>query len=145
MPSPTTDEISVLPDGSWHIGAAPIVHQPSLAYLKAHLVFTDHGAFLEERGKRLKVTVAGPAFQVVRLVLDESRGTARVVLDDASEEPLTDLAMGHETARFECAARGGCARAAFSRGAHQTLLEHAVEEDGRFFLRSGEALIPIRT
>jgi hypothetical protein len=140
MPSPTTDEISVLPDGSWHIGAAPIVHQPSLAYLKAHLVFTDHGAFLEERGKRLKVTVAGPAFQVVRLVLDESRGTARVVL-----EPLTDLAMGHETARFECAARGGCARAAFSRGAHQTLLEHAVEEDGRFFLRSGEALIPIRT
>lgn len=32
-----------------------------------------------------------------------------------------------------------------SRGAHQTLLQHAEEESGRFFLRAGTLLIPVRT
>ena len=45
--------------------------------------------------------------------------------------------MNDETGRFECAVRGGRFRARLSRGAHQLLLDHVVEEDGAFFLRVG--------
>ena len=53
--------------------------------------------------------------------------------------------MSEISGRFECLARGGRARAVFSRAAHQALLDHAIEQDGEFFLQAGERLIRIRT
>jgi len=35
--------LRVLPGGSWRIGDLPVAHEPSLAYLKRHLVFEDDG------------------------------------------------------------------------------------------------------
>jgi hypothetical protein len=127
------------------VGEFRIVHLPSLRYLKARLVFEDAGAFVVEGARRLPVSVDGPAFEVIELRLPDA-GEARVVLDDGSEEILgpDSLAADAQTGRVECAARGGRARAAFSRAAQQSLLEHVEEASGQFFLRVGGRRLPIR-
>jgi hypothetical protein len=141
------ESLRVDADGTWRTGEAPVSHARSLAYFKAHLVFEDAGAFVVDGARRLLVRVEGPAFEVVRLSVDATRGELRVELDDGSAEPLPPdgLGMDARSGRFECRVRGGRARALLSRGAHQALLEHAVEEDGRFYVRAGTARFPIRT
>lgn len=144
---PVPEGVRVLPDGSWRVGGFPILHAPSLRLLKSRLVFDDEGAFITDGPNRLPVQVEGPAFEVVSLVLDAETQEARALLDDGSEEPVTGatLAMNEETGRFECAARGGRARALFSRAAHQVLLDNVAEKDGVFFLCVGARRIPVRT
>ena len=140
--------LRVLPDGTWRTGEAPVAHDNSLAYFKAHLVFEDGGAFVLAEGQRMPVAIEGPAFEVVALVLDPQRGIARVILDDGTGEMVADdsLGMNEATGRLECAVKGGRARALFSRAAHQTLLEY-VEQDaaGHFTLRVGRRQIAIRS
>ena len=58
------------------------------------------------------------------------------MLDDGSEESLTEVGMDAVSGRFYCAVRGGRARAVLSRAAHQALIEHVEQEDG--------ALLPLR-
>jgi hypothetical protein len=139
--------LRVLPDGSWRVGELPVVHDRGLFYLKSHLVFEDDGAFVVDGPRRVQVQVQGPAFEVIRLEIDAARGTAAAVLDDGTVEPVTEgsLGMDEGSGRFECSVRGGRARARLTRGAHQTLLANAEEQEGRFALRAGVALIPIRT
>jgi hypothetical protein len=139
--------VRVLPDGGWRVGGFAIVHEPSLRYLKARLVFEEGGAFLVEGSRRVPVDVKGPAFVVTTLRLDPDAGEAWVTLDDGSEEPLPAdaLSLSDETGRFECLVRAGRARAVLSRGAHQALLEHVEEEDGGFVLRVGTSRITVRT
>ncbi len=52
--------------------------------------------------------------------------------------------MDPRTGRFHCVVRDGRAQAVLSRAAHQTLLAHAGQEDGRFFLQAGERRLPVR-
>jgi hypothetical protein len=139
--------LRVKPDGSWHVGDHQVLHPPTLRFLKAHLVFSDEGAFVEDSGRKMPIVIEGPAFQATALVVDETTSTARVVLDDGSEEVVreTSLGMDEDTGRFECLVRGGRARALLTRAAHQSLLRHAEEEAGRFFLRAGDRRIPLRT
>jgi hypothetical protein len=143
---PAPEGVRVGPDGSWSVGEFRIVHLPSLRFLKARLVFEDEGAYLVEGARRLPVAVDGLAFEVTELRLDPAAGEARVVLDDGSEEVVgpDSLAMDPRTGRVECLARGGRARAAFSRATHQALLEHVEEAEGRFFLCVGSRRLPIR-
>ena len=144
---PAPEGIRVGADGSWSVGEFRIVHLPSLRFLKARLVFEDEGAFLVEGERRLPVAVEGPAFEVTELRLDAATGEARAILDDGSEEVLgpDSLATDAKMGRLECLARGGRARAAFSRAAHQALLEHAEEARGCFYLCVGRRRLPIRT
>jgi hypothetical protein len=144
---PHPEGIRVLPDGAWRVGGLAMRHAPSLRFLKSHLVFGDDGAFLVQGGRRLAVSVEGPAFEVVTLRLDPATGEARAALDDGSEERVgpDSIAMNAGTGRFECLVRGGRARAVFSRGAHQALLDNVVEEGGRFALAVGGWRIPLRT
>lgn len=137
----------MLADGSWRVGDLPIAHAAGLRYLKAHLVFENGGSFVSVGPARVPVAVAGPAFQALALRIHPEDGTAAVALDDGSEEPVADDAIGMDPAngRFECLVRGGKARAVLSRPAHQTLLENAAEQGGRFFLRAGARSISIRT
>ncbi len=139
--------LRVLADGSWRTGDLPVVHGPSLRYLKERLVFEDDGAFVVDGPRRMPIAVDGPAFEVVALTLEPAAAVARVRLDDGSDETVTDTALGMDdaTGRFECAVRGGRARAFFSRGAHQTLLQHVEQDGGTFYLRVGKRRIPIRT
>jgi hypothetical protein len=140
--------VRVLPDGAWHVGEFAIVHGPSLRYLKARLVFEEHGAFLVDGTQRLPVVVEGPPFEVTALEIDRERGEARVRLDDGSTERLSvdSLSADERTGRVECLVRGAQARAVFSRTAHQTFLAHVEQdEDGRFYLRTGLQLWPVRT
>jgi hypothetical protein len=135
-------------DGSWQVGDLPVVHEHTLRFLKSHLVFEEDGAaFVVDGRRRMPVEVEGPAFQVTGLLLDPARGEAYATLDDGGSEPIGDasLRMNRDTGRFECAARGGRARALFSRAAHQALLAHAEEEGGEFYLRVGSRRFPIRT
>jgi hypothetical protein len=143
---PSPEGIRVDPDGGWSVGEFRIAHQPSLRFLKARLVFEDEGAFLVEGDQRLPVAVEGPAFEVTELKLDPAAGEARVVLDDGSEEVVGPDSLGTDarTGRVECLARGGRARAALSRAAHQALLEHVEETRGHFFLRVGTRRLSIR-
>jgi hypothetical protein len=143
---PAPEGVRVLPDGSWTVGEFRIVHLPSLRVLKERLVFEDEGAFLAEGERRLPVTVEGPAFEVVELRLDPEAAEARVILDDGSEEVVGPDSLGTDpdSGRVECLARGGRARAAFSRAAHQALLEHVEEANGRFYLRVGSRRLAIR-
>ncbi len=143
---PAPEGVRVSPDGSWSVGEFRIVHLPSLRFLKERLVFEDEGAFLVEGERRLPVAVDGPAFQVVELRLDAEAAEARVVLDDGSEEVLGHDTLGTDpnTGRVECLVRGGHARAAFSRSAHQALLPHVEETRGRFYLRVGSRRLAIR-
>ena len=106
------------PDGSWRVGGLHVVHPPTLRYLKSHLAFEADGA----------------------------RGTATAVLDDGSQETVREdsLGMDPQTGRFHCLVRDGRAQAVLSRPAHQTLLAHAGEDGGRFFLQAGERRIPVR-
>ncbi len=142
---PIPEGVRVLKDGAWRVGGFPVVHEPSLRHLKSRLVFEETGAFLVDGRQRMPVTVEGPPLEVLSVVLDRDRGEARVLLDDGTEEALVEAHLDGETGRFECRARGGRARAAFSRAAHQVLLEHFTEDDGRFYLRVGAHQIPIRT
>jgi hypothetical protein len=147
---PIPEGLRVLRDGTWCVGELPAVHEASLRYLKSRLVFDEDGAYVTQGDRRLPVRVEGPAFEVVRLVLDPARDEARVVLDDGSEERVASgaLRMDEETGRFECLVRGGRARAVLSRGAHQALLNNAnIEEEGGggFFLVVGRARLAIRT
>lgn len=134
-------------DGSWHVGELPIAHAAGLKYLKAHLVFENGAAFVAVGPARVPVVVEGPAFEALTLRIHPESGTVAVMLDDGSEERVGDDAIGMDpaTGRFECLVRGGRARAALSRPAHQSLLEHAEEQGGRFFLRAGRRSISIRT
>jgi len=143
---PIPQGVRVAPDGSWSVGEFRIVHAPSLRFLKERLVFEDAGAFLVQGERRLPVAIEGPAFEVTELRLLPDAGEALAVLDDGSVEVLgpDSLATDASTGRAECTARGGRARAAFSRGAHQALLEHVEEVGGRFFLRVGQRRLPIR-
>jgi hypothetical protein len=139
--------LRVLPDGSWQVGDQPVQHPASLLYLKAHLVFRDDGAFVEDGGKLLRVTLEGPPLTVLRLEMDPGRGEVRAHLDDGRVEPIREnaLAMNQDTGRFEFGARGGLARAVLSRSSHQTLLQHAEEDGGEFYLRCGLRRIALRT
>jgi hypothetical protein len=143
---PAPEGVRVGPDGSWSVGEFRIVHLPSLRFLKARLVFEDEGAFLVEGAQRLPVAVEGPAFEVTELRLDAAAGEARVVLDDGTEEVLGPDSLGTDprSGRVECLARGGRARATFSRAAHQALLEHVEEAQGSHYLRVGRRRLPIR-
>lgn len=138
--------LTVAPDGSWRVGALHVIHPPTLRYLKAHLVFEEGGAFVVDGAQRMPVLVEGPAYEVVRLVIDAARGTARAVLDDGSEEDVREdsLGMDPRTGRFHCVVREGRAHAVLSRPAHQTLLAHAGQEGGRFFLQAGGRRLPVR-
>ncbi len=143
---PIPQGVRVAPDGTWTVGEFRIVHAPSLRFLKERLVFDDSGAFLVQGDKRMPVVVAGPAFEVTELRLVPEAGEALAVLDDGSVEPLgpDSLTTDAATGRAECTARGGRARAVFSRAAHQALLQHVEEVGGRYFLRVGERRLPIR-
>ncbi|HSD27933.1 MAG TPA: hypothetical protein VLL75_11570 [Vicinamibacteria bacterium] len=143
---PVPEGVRVAPDGTWSVGEFRIVHAPSLRFLKERLVFEDEGAFVVQGDRRLPVAVEGPAFEVTELRLVPDSSEARVVLDDGSEEVLgpDSLAADMRTGRVECAARGDRARAVFSRAAHQALLAHVEEVDGRFFLRVGRRLLSIQ-
>ena len=139
--------VRVLPDGAWRVGEFAIVHEPSLRFLKARLVFEEQGAFLVDGGQRLPVVVDGPAFGVTALEIDRERGEALVVLDDGSREPVRgdSLCADEKTGHVECLVRGGRARALLSRGAHQTFLAHVEQdEDGRFYLRAGLRRFAVR-
>jgi hypothetical protein len=142
---PIPEGVRVLKDGGWRVGGFPVVHEPSLRHLKARLVFEEDGAFVVDGAQRMPVVVEGPPLEVLSVVLDREHGEARVLLDDGSEEPLHEAFMVWETGRIECPVRGGRARAVFSRGAHQVLLENFTEEDGRFYLQVGAGHVPIRT
>jgi hypothetical protein len=133
-------------DGTWVVGDEPVAHDRSLFYFKSHLVFDEGGAFVVDGARRLQVAVDGPAFQVIALGVDPLRGEARATLDDGTEEPIGDesISIDADSGRFECAVRGGRARAALSRGAHQALLDHAEEDQGRFYLRAGLRRFRIR-
>jgi hypothetical protein len=146
-PWPVPEGVRIASDGRWSVGEFRIVHAPSLRFLKERLVFEEAGAFLVQGERRLPVVVEGPAFEVTELRLVPDSGEARAVLDDGSEEVLgpDSLATDARSGRAECTARDGRARAAFSRGAHQALLEHVEEVGGRFFLRVGDRRLPIRT
>ena len=139
--------LRVLPDGSWRVGELQVIHPPTLRYLKAHLVEEAGAPFLVDGDRRMPIQLDGPPFEVLTLVLDEAAGTAAVVLDDGSKEPVTEtsLGMNQDTGRFECAVRGGRFRARLSRAAHALLLDHVVEENGAFLLRIGARRLPLRT
>jgi hypothetical protein len=138
--------LTVEPDGSWRVGELHVIHPPTLRYLKSHLVFEEGGAFVVDGAHRMAVAVGGPAFVASRLVIDGPAGSARVVLDDGSEETIREDSLGMDptTGRFECTVRGGQARAVLSRPAHQTLLAHVGQEGGSFFLQAGERRLPVR-
>ena len=139
--------LHVCPDGSWRVGEYHVIHPPSLRYFKSHLVREEGAAAVVDGDQRIPITVEGPAFQVMTLVLDRDRGEARAVLDDGSVETLEDgvLGMNRATGRFECAVRHGTFRAILGRGPHQALLDNLEEETGRFFLRVGQRRIDVRT
>lgn len=139
--------LQVQPDGSWRVGGVLMIHPPTLRYLKSHLVLDDQGgAFVVDGAQRVPVAVQGPAFEVVSLVIDDARGTARAILDDGSEEVIREdsLGMDPRTGRFHCLARDGRAQAVLSRPAHQTLLAHVGQEGGGFFLLAGSRRLPVR-
>lgn len=142
---PIPEGVRVTKDGAWRVGGFPVIHAPSLRHLKQHLVFEDAGVFIADGDQRLPVLVEGPPLEVLSLHMDESCGEVSAVLDDGSEETLDGAEMNAETGRFECWAHGGRARAVFSRAAHQVLLDHVSEEDGRFYLRVGPRRLPILT
>jgi hypothetical protein len=131
--------LRVAKDGSWWVGELPVQHAASLFHLKRHLIFADDGAYVAEGGRRIPVVVEGPPFFVQSLLLDPLAGAATAVLDDGTTEAIgdTSLSVDEETGRIECQVRGGRARAALSRAAHQTILDHVEEEEGRFYLRVG--------
>jgi hypothetical protein len=139
--------LRVLTDGSWRVGDHQVLHPPTLRYLKSHLIAEGASSFVADGEQRMPIQVEGPPFEVTTLVRDEAGGTAVVVLDDGSTEPVRDgsLGMNEETGRFECAVRGGAFRARLSRAAHHMLLDNVVEEDGAFFLRVGPRRIALRT
>jgi len=139
--------LKVTPDGSWHTGDRPVAHQATLRYLKAQLQFEDEGAFIVDGEKRMPIEIEGPPFEVVTFELDEAASFAKLRLDDGSEEELGEkaLEMNEESGRLECRVREGRGCATLSSGAHQTLLEHAVEEDGAFYLACGDSRYLIRT
>ena len=137
----------VRPDGSWRVGELHVIHPPTLRHLKSHLVFFEAGgAFVVDGAQRIPVELDGPPFEVVSLVIDAARGTAMAVLDDGSEETVREdsLGMDPRTGRFHCVVRDGRAKAVLSRPAHQTLLAHAGQEGGRFFLQAGERRLRVR-
>ena len=139
--------LDVRPDGSWRIGDLHVIHPPTLRYLKSHLVVEDEGrAFVVDGAQRVPVEIHGPPFEVVSLVIDGAAGTARVVLDDGSEETVQEdsLGMDPQTGRFHCRVRDRRAQAVLSRPAHQTLLAHIAQEGGRFFLQAGTLRLPVR-
>jgi hypothetical protein len=142
---PVPEGVRVLKDGRWRVGGFPVVHEPSLRHLKSRLVFEDEGAFVVDGAQRMPVVVEGPPLEVVRVEIDAEHGEARVRLDDDTEEPLREAYVVWDTGRIECPVRGGRTRAVFSRGAHQTVLDHFAEEDGRFYLQVGAGQVPIRT
>src|SRR5262249_29007472 len=142
---PIPEGVRVLKDGAWRVGGFPVVNAPSLRHLKERLVFEDDGVFIADGAQRMPVVLEGPPLEVLSLRLDDSRGEACAFLDDGSEEKLDGAEMNAETGRFECRARGGKARAVFSRAAHQVLLDRLAEEDGRFYLLVGSRRVPIRT
>jgi hypothetical protein len=139
--------LRVLPDGSWRTGELPVVHAESLRFFKTHLLFEDGRAFVVDGKKRMAITLDGPPFVVVKLVCDDARSVARLVLDDGTEQPVSDgsIGMDEETGRFQAAVHGGHAQALFDRTAHQQLLERAIERGGEFFLRVGEKRLALRT
>jgi hypothetical protein len=139
--------LSVRADGTWHVGEYPVAHEASLRYFKAHLVFEQEGSFIVDGTDRQPVAIEGPAFEVIHIDVDHGKAEIRLALDDGSEELVTDGALGMDpvTGRLECRVRGGLARAAFSRGAHQALLDLAEEEGGLFFVRVAGRRLSIST
>jgi hypothetical protein len=139
--------LCVLSDGSWRVGDQVVAHAATLRFFKEHLVCEEGGAFVVDGDRRVQVRLEGPPFEVARLEFSEDAERVTAVLDDGSREDVGDLSlsMNQVTARFECSAREGRARAVLSRTAHNALLDAAEQAEGRFFLRVGRRLIPIRT
>lgn len=133
-------------EGTWTVGGLKVRHLPSLRELKARLRFSEEGAFLMDGAARLPVQIEGPAFEVEGLRLDEGQGVAHALLDDGSEESLTDVAVDERSGRFYCAVREGRALAVLSRAAHQVLADRLVEEEnGHISLAVGSRRLALRT
>ncbi len=139
--------LRVAPDGTWHVGELPVAHGAALRWLKQHLVFDAAGAWVRDGDRRLPVRIEGPPLEVLTLRLDPQTGVVRLGLDDGAEETLADGALGMdpESGRFECAVRGGRARARLSRGATQQVLDWVEEHEGGFVLRVGDRTLTLRT
>jgi hypothetical protein len=131
--------LRVLPDGSWRVGEAPVAHPRSLRYFKQRLSFEEAGAFIVDGAQRMPVILEGPPFLVELLTFDTDRGELRARLDDGTEERLDDptIVMSRDTGLFECEVKGGRARAALSRAAHDAVLERLEEDGGEFFVPLG--------
>src|SRR5258708_12730134 len=81
--------VRVLPDGAWRVGGFPIIHTPSLRHLKTRLVFDEGGAFIADGSQRMPVTVDGPPFEVLSLVLEGTKGEVHAPLAARTEQPPT--------------------------------------------------------
>jgi hypothetical protein len=131
--------LRVLSDGTWRAGDAAISQPRRLRYLKRNLLFDQEGAFLTDGDRRLPVALDGPPFQVESIVFDAEHGEVRVLLDDGSEERLSDaiVKMSPASGQFECAVKDGRARAMFSEAAHDTLLDLLEHQGEDFFVPLG--------
>jgi hypothetical protein len=126
------------------VNTARSVRRPRTALIVS--VSSAAGPHNSTASRRSRGGVSKPTFISTRTWALPAAGEARVVLDDGSEEVLGHDSLGTDpnTGRVECLVRGGHARAAFSRSAHQALLPHVEETRGRFYLRVGSRRLAIR-
>jgi hypothetical protein len=140
-------DLRVLADGTWKIDGLPLVHGMTLRYLKSHLVWEAGGPAIVDGAQRMSIHLEGPPLEVRSLQIESRHGVVRALLDDGSEELVTDgaITMNERTGRFEFGARRGRFAALLSRSAHETLLAHVEESDRGFVLVAGGTSIVIRT
>jgi len=137
-------ELSIDQNGNWRHQGVEITHPRVITMLHAALKKMGDGYFVCAEGLCLPVQVADCPFVVMSVRHED--GVVRLLLSNATYAPLNPETLTIDDANVpRCVARDDGATARFSRPAWMQLAEAIEEgEGGRFLLRIGEKVFPLR-
>lgn len=131
-------------DGRWYSDGEPIVNQRIADLFSRHLTRHPDGGYQIAMGdERARIEVEDTPYVVVGVEGDAQRGLT-VHLNDGSAEvlDLRSLRSGAD-AVLSCAVKAGRERARFLRAAYYQLAPFIEQDDGRFYIVSGDRRFPI--
>ena len=133
--------------GSWFSPYGEVTHPGVKRYFQSILEKRENGLVLDNGRQQVEVVAKGFIFFVEAIREREYEGKPWIwlVINDGTEEPLNpeSLVILRDNSII-CSIKGGKFKAKFTLSAYWQLVEHVVEENGKFFLKMGDMLIPLR-
>ena len=133
-------------EGRWFSSQGEITHPGVKRYFQSILHERDGKYMLDNGREQIPVKAEGFIFFVEAIREREWKGKPWIwlVINDGTEEPLKveSLRLLPDNS-FVCSIKNGRFKAKFTLSSYWQLVEHIVEENGRFYIKIGDELYPV--